>query len=380
MKNMNPETFATLSILLICLLLFTAADVLVSLLLKFTAGIPFGKAFLWGCLSLIIPPAAIAYGALVERNIFRIREVEIACGTLPEAFDGYTLVHISDIHARSFEGREGRLQKAVEKINALNPDIIAFTGDLISMSPDELDGMKDILGGLRAKDGVFSVLGNHDYSMYSDMDEERKAMALERLIGEEKAMGWTLLLNGHADMGWDLLMNENRVIRRGRDSIAVVGVENTSPSRHFPSRGDLTQAAAGTEGMFRILLSHDPLHWEAEVVGKDFPLTLSGHTHAMQFSLLGWSPSRLMFPQYRGLYSAGDTGTSDEVARSADASDKTARGAGASDPCDDLTGMTQKALQQYLYVNPGLGETIFPARIGVRPEITLITLKSRDNR
>ena len=199
-------------------------------------------------------------------------------------------------------------------------------------------------------------------------DEERKAMALERLVGTERAMGWTLLLNG------------NTVISRGRDSVAVVGVENTSPSRHFPSRGDLTQAAEGTEGMFRILLSHDPLHWEAEIVGKDFPLTLSGHTHAMQFSLLGWSPSRLMFPQYRGLYSAGDTGTSDEAARSADASDKTARGAGASDPCDDLTGMTQKALQQYLYVNPGLGETIFPARIGVMPEITLITLKSQDNR
>lgn len=368
MKNMNPETFATLSILLICLLLFTAADVLVSLLLKFAAGIPFGKAFLWGCLSLIIPPAAIAYGALVERNIFRVKEAEIACETLPEVFDGYTIVHISDIHARSFEGREGRLRKAMEKVNALNPDIIAFTGDLISMSPDELDGMKDILGGLRAKDGVFSVLGNHDYCMYSDMDEERKEMALERLVGTERAMGWTLLLNGHA------------VISRGRDSVAVVGVENTSPSRHFPSRGDLTQAAAGTEGMFRILLSHDPLHWEAEIVGKDFPLTLSGHTHAMQFSLLGWSPSRLMFPQYRGLYSTGDTDTSDETARSADASDKTVRGGGASDIWADPAEMTQKASQQYLHVNPGLGETIFPARIGVRPEITLITLKTRDNR
>jgi predicted MPP superfamily phosphohydrolase len=157
-------------------------------------------------------------------------------------------------------------------------------------------------------------------------------------------------------------------------------VENTSPSRHFPSKGDLQQAASGTEGMFRILLSHDPLHWEAEVVGQDFPLTLSGHTHAMQFSLLGWSPSRLMFPQYRGLYSTGDTGASDEAARSADASDKTVRGGGASDIWADPAEMTQKASQQYLHVNPGLGETIFPARIGVRPEITLITLKSRDNR
>ena len=159
-------------------------------------------------------------------------------------------------------------------------------------------------------------------------------------------------------MGWDLLMNENRVVRRGRDSIAVVGVENTSPSRHFPSKGNLPQAASGTEGMFRILLSHDPLHWDAEVVGQDFTLTLSGHTHAMQFSLLGWSPSRLMFPQYRGLYS------SDEVS-------------GTSGNADRETGARS---QQYLYVNPGLGETIFPARIGVRPEITLITLKTRKSR
>lgn len=345
MKNMNPEIFSTISIILLCWIALLAADALVCLTLKAIGGIPFKKAFLWGCLSLLIPPFAIAYGSLIERNMFKVKKVEISLESLPEAFDGFRIIHISDIHARSFEGREKHLQRAVEKMNALDADMVAFTGDLITMAPDELAGLSDILGGLKATDGVFSVLGNHDYSMYSDMGEEGKARAMERLIGEERAMGWNLLMNGNA------------VIRRGRDSVAVVGVENTSPSRHFPSRGNLAQAAAGTDGMFRILLSHDPLHWESEIIGQDFPLTLSGHTHSMQFSLLGWSPSRYMFPQYRGLYSTGDAGTSD--------------------PRADRTEMTQEAPLQYLYVNAGLGETIFPARIGVRPEITLITLRRK---
>jgi predicted MPP superfamily phosphohydrolase len=342
MKNMTAEIYATLSIMLICLILLTATDAVVSLILKLAIGTPFKKAFLWGCIILIVPPLAIAYGALIERNLFRIRKVEIEFKTLPEAFDGYRIAHISDIHARSFKGREKRLKKAMEKINALEPDLIAFTGDLISMNPDELEGLRGILGSLQANDGVLSVMGNHDYSMYSGMDEQGMRKAQERLIEAEMDMGWTLLLN------------ESRIIGRGRDSVAVVGVENTSPSRHFPSKGDLPQAAAGTEGMFRILLSHDPLHWETEIVGKDYPLTLSGHTHAMQFSLMGWSPSRYMFPQYRGLYSASYSGHEPKCTSDGNPTDR-----------------------QYLYVNPGLGETIFPARIGVMPEITLITLKSR---
>lgn len=323
---MNPEIYSTLSILLVCCIVLVTADAIFCGLLKILAGIPFKKAFLWGCLSLLIPPATIAYGALIERNLFKVKNVEIIFEELPEAFDGYTIVHISDIHARSFEGRENRLQKAVDKINALDSDIIAFTGDLISMNPDELEDVTDILGDLKAKDGVFSVLGNHDYCMYSDMSDDKKKESLEELMAKQR------------EMGWKLLMNENFIIGRGRDSVAVVGVENTSPSRHFPSKGNLTQAATGTEGMFRILLSHDPLHWETEIIAQDYPLTLSGHTHAMQFSLLGWSPSRYIFPQYRGLYSRNS---------------------------------------QYLYVNPGLGETIFPARIGVMPEITLINLRKK---
>ena len=352
MKNMNAEIFATLSIMIVCWTALLTTDLAVSGILKLALSIRFRKAFLWGCLSLLVPPLAIAWGALAERNMFRVRKIEIACGMLPEAFDGYRIIHISDIHARSFEGREKRVQKAVDRMNALEADMIAFSGDLITTSPDELRTIGGILGGLKAEDGIFSVLGNHDYSMYSDMGEEGRRMALEELMERQR------------DMGWTLLMNENRIIRRGTDSVAVVGVENTSPSKHFPSKGDLPKASEGTEGMFRILLSHDPLHWEAEIVGKDFPLTLSGHTHAMQFSFLGWSPSRLMFPQYRGLYS-----TSSSVNRHTGSPEA---------PYQEI--MNPDMNRQYLHVNPGLGETIFPARIGVRPEITLITLKNRKSR
>ena len=326
---MSTESLAIIMVLILCWIVLTIANAVVCGILKLLMEIRFGQAFRWGCLALLVPPLAIAYGAFVGRNMFEVRQVEVVHEELPAAFEGYRVVHLSDIHARSFEGRERHLQRAVEKINALTPDAIAFSGDLITMTPDELDTMQGILSGFKAADGVFSVLGNHDYCMYSGMDSVAKAESLHRLMATEEAMGWTLL------------MNEHRIIRRGADSIAIVGVENTSPSRHFPSKGNLAQASEGTEGMCRILISHDPLHWEAEVVGRGYPLMLAGHTHAMQFSLCGWSPSRYIFPQYRGLYSTD--GADADV--------------------------------QYIYVNAGLGETIFPARIGVRPEITLITLK-----
>lgn len=311
-------------IIILCWILLIIADAAVGGLMKLVFGIPFKKAFLWGLLSLLVPPLAISYGALIERNCFRIKEISIHFENLPEAFDGYRIVHISDIHARSFIGREKNLAKAIDKINRLNPDIAAFTGDLITLAPDELDSLAPILGRIKA--GTFSVLGNHDYCIYSNASEDARQAHLEDLIAREN------------EMGWELLLDEHRIISKGTDSIAVIGVQNTSPSRHFPSKGDLKKASEGTEGMFRIVLSHDPMHWENEILGQDYPLTLSGHTHAMQLSLLGWSPSSLLFDHHRGLYTRDG---------------------------------------QSLYVNPGLGETIFPARIGVRPEITVITLNRR---
>ena len=324
MKGMRPEIFATLMILLLCWVALVVLDLAVSGIVRVVAGVPFRKVFVWGLLTLLIPLAAILYGSAIERNTFIVKKIELTYSNLPEEFKGYRIVHISDIHARSFEGREKSLQRAVNKINSLSPDMIAFTGDLITMTPDELDCISAALSSLKAKDGIFSVLGNHDYSMYSDISEEEKQKSLEKLIKKE------------GEMGWNLILNDNRIIGRDNDSIAVIGVENTSPSRHFPSKGDLNKASEGTEGMFRILLSHDPMHWEAEILGKDYPLTLSGHTHAMQVSFFGWSPSSLIFRHHKGLYTEG---------------------------------------RQSLYVNKGLGETIFPARIGARPEITLITLK-----
>ena len=323
MKIMTFELSSTLMIFLLCWIILTIAALTVWGLLQLIFGLPFKKAFIWGLLALLLPPIIIAYGSLIERNCFRIKEITIKTTDLPESFDGYRIVHISDIHARSFSGREKHLQRAMDKINELKPDMVAFTGDLITMTPDELESHAHALGSMKARDGIFSVLGNHDYSMYSDAGPEARQKHMEILISAEEALGW------------DLLMDENRIIRRGADSIALIGVQNTSPSRHFPSKGNLTRASKGTEGMFRILLSHDPMHWEAEILGQNYPLTLSGHTHAMQFSFLGWSPSSLMFKQFRGLYTRGD---------------------------------------QSLHVNPGLGETIFPARVGVRPEITLLTL------
>jgi predicted MPP superfamily phosphohydrolase len=324
MKGMEPEIFSTLMILILCWIVLLVLDLAVSGVIRAVVGVSFKRAFLWGLLSLLLPPGAILYGSLIERNTFRVKKIELAYENLPEGFRDYRIVHISDIHARSFSKREKSLQRAVDKINALDPDMIAFTGDLITMTPDELDPISAVLSSMKARDGVFSVLGNHDYCMYSDMSQTEKQKCLEDLIIKER------------EIGWDLILNEHRIIRKGKDSIAVIGVENTSPSRHFPSRGDLNKASEGTEGMFRLLLSHDPMHWEAEIIGKDYPLTLSGHTHAMQVSIFGWSPSSLIFKQHKGLYTEGN---------------------------------------QSIYVNKGLGETIFPARIGAIPEITLITLK-----
>ena len=321
---MTTEATATIMIIILCWMILTALDAVVGGLLSLCCGITFKKAFLWGLLSLLLPPVFIAYGAIWERNRFEVKEICLNFEDLPESFDNYRIVHISDIHARSFEGREEHLRKAVKIINSLDADLIAFSGDLISMEPGELDSTAPVLKNLKAKDGVVSVLGNHDYCQYTQVDQQTKEAYLEELIEQERKMGWSLLLN------------ENLIIRQEKDSMAVVGVENTSPSRHFPSKGNLDQASQGTEGMFRILLTHDPLHWEHEIRGKDYPLTLSGHTHAMQLSLLGWSPSRLIFKQHKGLYTKDG---------------------------------------QNLYVNIGLGETNFPARIGARPEITLITLR-----
>lgn len=323
---MNYEVIITGMLLILCWVILTASDAVVAGIVSLLGGVRFRTVFLWGLLSLIIPVAAIAYGTLFERNWYQVKEAAIESPSLPESFDGFSIAQVSDIHLRSFARRPESLRNAVAKINSLNPDIVCFTGDLVSMDVSEMEGFEDILKGIKVP--VYSVLGNHDYHIYAGKKGEVDDSIIDAKVEELKKR--------ERSLGWNLLLNRNEIISRGSDSLAVIGVENTSASDHFPSHGDLKAAMKGTEGCFRILLSHDPTHWDMEVKGKDIPIMLSGHTHAIQFSMLGWCPCRYLFKQYRGLYSEGG---------------------------------------QSLYVNIGLGETIFPARIGARPEITLITLK-----
>ncbi len=320
---MNFELVTTCILLALCWVVLAAADAVVAGFSVLIFGGKFKTVFLWGLLSFILPVLAIMYGAFIERNLYRVNPVTVRTPSLPGAFQGFSIALISDIHLRSFAQRPESLRRAVEKINSLDADVVCFTGDLVSLDASELDGFRDILSGIAPP--VYSVLGNHDYLIYGRHKNGKGATKarVESLKAGEKALGWNLLLN------------ENRILKRGNESLAILGVENTSASKHFPSYGNLSKAMAGTDGCFRILLSHDPTHWDMEVIGKDIPLTLSGHTHALQFSLFGWCPSKYLFKHYRGLY--------------------------------------QEAGQS-LYVNTGLGETIFPARIGTKPEITFITL------
>ena len=320
---MHFELVMTCILVALCWAILAAADAVVAGLSALIFDVRFKTVFLWGLLSFLLPVLAIVYGTFIERNIYSVCPVTVRSSSLPPAFQGFRIALISDIHLRSFAQRPASLSRAVEKINSLDADVVCFTGDLVSLDVSELDGFGGILR--RLSPPVYSVLGNHDYLIYGRRRNGRGATraGVDSLKASEKALGWNLLLN------------ENRILTRGRDSLAIVGVENTSASKHFPSHGNLSRAMAGTDGCFRILLSHDPTHWDMEVIGRDIPLTLSGHTHALQFSLFGWCPSRYLFRHYRGLY--------------------------------------QEAGQS-LYVNTGLGETIFPARMGARPEITLITL------
>lgn len=263
------------------------------------------------------------YGYRWGRFRFQVKEVVYVNPALSAGFDGAKAVHISDLHLDGWKEHEDELQEVVNIINGLHPDVIFFTGDLVSLSSKELDPFADILKGLEAP--VFSILGNHDYSPYDRRlsDEERDAMVRDLVRKEREVLGWTVLLN------------ESALILRGGDTLAVAGVENQSCGvRGSVRRGRLADAIQGTDGLFCILLSHDPSHWRAEVLPQtDIPLTLSGHTHAMQTRFLGFSPSKWVFPECDGMYT--------EDGRS-------------------------------LYVNIGLGGTL-PFRIGAQPEITLFT-------
>ena len=269
------------------------------------------------------------YGMVWGRFECKVTQVTYRNEAIPAAFEGYTIVQISDLHLDGWRGHEELLKERVATINGIDADLICFTGDLVSLSRAELHGFEEILGGLKAKDGVVAVMGNHDYLPYDGLPPLRSPRS--------KAKEIEILQRDITDrLGWRLLLNENVIIRRGNDSIAVIGCENQSMGVHsIIRRGNLKKAATGTEGMFRILLTHDPTHWRGEVLGKtDIHLTLSGHTHGMQVKLFGLSQGPLIYSEYEGLYSEGG---------------------------------------QSLYVNIGLGATM-PMRIGATPEITVMRL------
>ncbi len=268
------------------------------------------------------------YGFSNKYN-YQIHRLRLRFKNLPQAFSGLRIVQISDIHSGSFDNRKA-VQKGIQKILDLKPDLIFFTGDLVNNLASELEPYKTIFAQLSAPLGVYSILGNHDYGSYvSWSSPQAKQDNLNRLKQH------------HADMGWKLLLNEHVIIEKNKQTIALLGVENWS-AKNFETHGDLQQAQLGTEAQpFSILLSHDPSHWRAEIL-KKYPridLTLSGHTHGMQFGVeLGnwkWSPVKYVYPEWAGLYEQG----------------------------------TQK-----LYVNRGFGFIGYNGRVGILPEITLIEL------
>ena len=314
-------------ILLLAITIFLILIIAIVAAIRKLMGKQFWKSFKVGLWILLLPPLALLYGAFIERNHAQTNNVEIVSDNVPSSFDGYKIVHISDIHLLSFIGREEALARMVEKINAQEPDAILFTGDIVTLNSSEFDTTKDILAKLHANDGVFSILGNHDYSLYTRWEsEELLKKDADAIIQQQRAFGWNLLLN------------ENRNIVRGTDTLSIIGVENTSTKHKFRSFGNLGTALQGAEGEFKILLTHDPSHWRNEVLPTtDIDLTLSGHTHAMQSTIFGWSVIGLAYKEYMGLYKEGN---------------------------------------RYLYVNIGLGETMFPFRVGAMPEITVITLKN----
>lgn len=278
----------------------------------------------------LLAMAYLIFGATEGKRYFQVKETTIESKDVPQAFDGYRIVQLSDMHVGSWNGDTQAMEKAVSMINDLQPDLIVFTGDLVNNLASELDNFIPVFSKLKAKDGVYSVLGNHDYSTYVHWENpEDQKEELVRLKQKQAEMGWTMLNNRHIK-----LYHQN-------DSIALIGVEN-SGRPPFPDYAKLSEAMQGTEGMFQILLSHDPTHWRREVLSQtDIQLMLAGHTHAMQTKIFGFTPAQFIYAENDGLYREGE---------------------------------------QMLYVNIGLGHLLYPMRLGAWPEITLLTLKKKSNK
>jgi predicted MPP superfamily phosphohydrolase len=280
-----------------------------------------------------IPFGSLLYGMYRGKYNFKVLKYNLEFEDLPNAFDGYQITQISDIHSGSFDNSE-KIEYAIELINKQQSDVILFTGDMVNNKTEEMIPWKATFSKLKAKEGKFSILGNHDYGDYVTWDtEELKSENLEDLKKLQK------------EIGFDLLLNESRYLQKGEDRIALVGVENWGRGG-FKKAGDLGKAAESiSKDDFKILLSHDPSHWEDVVISDDYHyhLTLSGHTHGMQFGIeipgwVKWSPVQWRYKYWAGIY---------------------------------------KEMGQYINVNRGFGFLGYPGRVGIWPEITVITLKKK---
>lgn len=275
---------------------------------------------------------SLVYGFSNKYN-YKVKRIRLSFENLPPAFSGLKIVHFSDVHSGSFMNKKA-VMHGVEKIIAEKGDVVIFSGDLVNDRAIEMKDYMDVFNRVTAPMGVYSTFGNHDYGEYARWPYE----------GVSKAQNLINLAGIHKELGWRLLMNEHVVLERGDEQIALIGIENWSAKARFPKYGDLKKAYAGAEKYpFKILISHDPSHWDAQVRPEygDIDLMLSGHTHGMQFGVeipgFKWSPVQYMYKEWDGLYEEG---------------------------------------KQKLYVNPGFGFIGYPGRVGILPEITVIELVS----
>ena len=268
------------------------------------------------------------WGSFVGFNKLDVNHIEYVSEDLPKAFDGYRIVQFSDAHVGSYmKHNDWVLQKAIDSINAQKPDMIVFTGDLQNIQPSELYPHMEVLSQLKAKDGIYSVLGNHDYADYLGCDEAMKVANVREMVSLQQQMGWKVLRNEHLSL------------ERDGQHIIVAGMENDGNGKKFPQRGDIAKTLEGVaEGDFILMLEHDPFSWRHRILPEsDAQLTLSGHTHNMQFNLFGWCPLSLTGREYNGWYHEG---------------------------------------RQSLFVTAGVGGLI-PFRFGATGEIVVLTLRTK---
>jgi len=245
-----------------------------------------------GLLAVPIVWYIVLYGSFIGFQKLEVNHHTYASPDLPQAFDGYRIVIFSDAHVGSYAGdKQWILQKAIDSINAQRPDMIVFTGDLQNTQPSDLYQHRDLLAQLKAKDGVYSVLGNHDYAQYVALDQAGKVANCRETVSLQRQMGWTLL------------RNEHRIIERGKQHIVIAGMENDGDGKHFPQKGNIGKTLGKSKDDFIIMLEHDPSSWRRKIIPDGrAQLTLSGHTHNAQFSIFGWSPISMTGKETNGWY------------------------------------------------------------------------------